>query len=498
MLTISDSEKSRQRTTRLGYDCGRVLVAYFCVVLSNAVFAQQPFGGVPRFVQPTLLSPDVINNLADGSDSPSISGDGLAMYYTGYPDLSKRATLWQATRPSIDADWETSEQLSDVVHAYSRQLEPEVTSDGLELYFRATDVERNYDWWTIDDVLVVSTRASTDEEWGAPTPLPEIINDSFPCLAWPTITGDGLELYFAAAEPYTGNRCGGRSSSIYVSKRSSRDDAWGEPQLVEPYAWVPGISPDGLQLYFSDAERDGLDLFEPQRFPDSHSLLLRTRASRDDDFGDTVELGEPPNMNSASHAALSPDVSTNGETIYFDSNRPGVPSGWGIWETSPAELCDINADGSCNADDLTRRSLFRVNLAEGSESERDIVSYDISGDGRVDENDLTTWLAEAALTNGLEAAYFRGDSNLDGEFNSGDLVDVFKAGKYELATAANWADGDWTGDQRFDSGDLVAAFRDGGYELHADAVVAAVPEPSGWVLLSFGLIGIRRKPSLKP
>ena len=245
--------------------------------MCSAAFAQNPFGGAPRYERPRVLG-DVVNNLADGADSPSISGDGLTMYYTGYPDLSKRAKLWQATRTSIDADWETSEQLSDVVHAYDRQLEPEVTSDGLELYFRASNVDRNYDWWTVDDLLVVSTRTSTDEEWGEPTPVPDIINDSFPCVAWPSLTGDGLELYFAGADPYEGDRCGGRSSSIYVAKRSSREAPWEEPELVEPLAWVPGISPDGLQLYFSDAERAGTDLFEPSLFPNSkHVLLLRTR-----------------------------------------------------------------------------------------------------------------------------------------------------------------------------------------------------------------------------
>ncbi len=468
------------------------MVCTLLTIQTHNLRAQQPFGGIPRYEQPTLVSPNVVNNLPDGADNPSISGDGLTMYYTGYPDLSKRAKLWQATRPSIEADWETSEQLSDAVHAYTRQLEPDVTSDGLELFFRATNVVRNYDYWTTEDILVVSTRTSTDEESGAPTPLPAMINDSFPCVAWPTVTGDGLELYFAGADPFDGNRCGGRSSSIYVSKRSSRADTWGEPQLVEPAAWVPGISPDGLQLYFSDGERAALDLFEPTRFPNSHSLLLRTRASRDEDFGDTVELGEPPNTNSASHAAMSPDVSTDGETIYFDSNRAGLQSGWGIWETSPAELCDINGDGSCNVDDLSRSALFSVNLTEGSENESDILEYDISGDGRVDQNDLRTWLSEAAKTNGIESPYVRGDANLDGRFESDDLVSVFQAGKYELDTTASWSEGDWTGDQRFDSSDLVAAFQDGGYELGARAAVSAVPEPASAVLLLIGMTVICR------
>ncbi|MFC1758030.1 hypothetical protein ACFL2H_04585 [Planctomycetota bacterium] len=56
-----------------------------------------------------------------------------------------------------------------------------------------------------------------------------------------------------------------------------------------------------------------------------------------------------------------------------------------------------------------------------------------------------------------------GDANLDGVFDSADLVLVFQAGVYEDSAAANWAQGDWSGDGKFDTQDLVLAFRDGRY-----------------------------------
>ena len=85
---------------------------------------------------------------------------------------------------------------------------------------------------------------------------------------------------------------------------------------------------------------------------------------------------------------------------------------------------------------------------------------------------------------------YSGDSNLDGEFNSSDLVTVFAAGKYEADADAGWADGDWGGDMKFDSGDLVVAFAEGGYELGPRPAVIAVPEPASIVMLLTGLIGI--------
>jgi hypothetical protein len=87
-----------------------------------------------------------------------------------------------------------------------------------------------------------------------------------------------------------------------------------------------------------------------------------------------------------------------------------------------------------------------------------------------------------------------GDANLDGQFNSSDLVQTFQAGKYEVDTDADWSQGDWNGDRRFGSSDLVVAFQDGGYEQGPRPVEAAtVPEPAGasFVLVAIGLVGAR-------
>ena len=83
-----------------------------------------------------------------------------------------------------------------------------------------------------------------------------------------------------------------------------------------------------------------------------------------------------------------------------------------------------------------------------------------------------------------------GDANLDGEFNSGDFVDVFGSGKYETGELARWSEGDWNADEQFDSSDVIAAFQDGGYETGSRAAVAAVPEPSSLLMLTLGLLSV--------
>jgi hypothetical protein len=106
--------------------------------------------------------------------------------------------------------------------------------------------------------------------------------------------------------------------------------------------------------------------------------------------------------------------------------------------------------------------------------------FDVTGDGLVDQADRTEWISNLRGT-------FLGDSNLDGEFNTSDLVEVFTANTYEDDIVGNstWGSGDWNGDAEFNTSDLVAAFVEGGYEKGPKPVAAVVPEPG---LNQFGIV----------
>lgn len=58
-----------------------------------------------------------------------------------------------------------------------------------------------------------------------------------------------------------------------------------------------------------------------------------------------------------------------------------------------------------------------------------------------------------------------GDANLDGFFDSSDLVDILALGEYEddLVGNSHWLTGDFNGDEEFDSSDLIAALAEGWY-----------------------------------
>ncbi len=58
-----------------------------------------------------------------------------------------------------------------------------------------------------------------------------------------------------------------------------------------------------------------------------------------------------------------------------------------------------------------------------------------------------------------------GDADLNGVFDSSDIVRVFQAGKFETGESASFDQGDWNGDGVFDSTDIVVAFQAGRYGL---------------------------------
>ncbi len=114
--------------------------------------------------------------------------------------------------------------------------------------------------------------------------------------------------------------------------------------------------------------------------------------------------------------------------------------------------------------------------------------YDLNDDGFVDTIDRETWVHDLR-------GIFYGDSNMDGVFDTNDLVQVFGAGEYEddINSNSTWTTGDWNGDGEFDSSDLILALADGGYK--AGPRPAAVPEPSSFppFALAFGSLILSRK-----
>ena len=179
----------------------------------------------------------------------------------------------------------------------------------------------------------------------------------------------------------------------------------------------------------------------------------------------------------------------------YDTELPGSTSVQilnGMLTVAPS-LCDFTGDGRCDplGDLNSNGKLDEGDLDALAKAIRGGLTQrmlDLNYDQRVDENDRRTWVEE------LKQTYW-GDSNLDGQFDSSDIVLVFQAGQYEDGLPGNsgWASGDWSGDAEFDSGDLVLVFQEGGYNQgpgRRDGGGAGAPE------LAMGLVyGSALRPS---
>jgi Tol biopolymer transport system component len=178
-------------------------------------------------------------------------------------------------------------------------------------------------------VLGLATElANADFTFGTPTNLgPPVNTSSYDALA--SISADGLSLYF------TSDRSGGSGSDdLYVAMRVTKEDDWGTPVNLGPTVNSSGldhcarISADGLSLYLSSWRPGGYGQMD---------IWVTTRETTEDDWGTPVNLG--PTVNSSSED-WGQSISTDGLTLFFESNRPGGSGGWDIYVTTRATKDD--------------------------------------------------------------------------------------------------------------------------------------------------------------
>lgn len=157
----------------------------------------------------------------------------------------------------------------------------------------------------------------------------------------------------------------------------------------------------------------------------------------------------------------------------FDTNHP-LPRGARFSLVSESNeillqydvlLGDFNSDRLRDARDFDRMA----NLVRTASSD---LTFDVNFDNRLDKQDQAYWVEQ------IMGTWF-GDANLDGIFDSTDLVSVFQAGRYEdgVLLNAGWASGDWDGNSEFDTSDLVVAFQSGGYNQGRRLALTGQPVP---------------------
>jgi len=202
--------------------------------------------------QPVNLGPTV--NTSSYDQGPSISADGLSLYFdSDRPGGFGQLDLYVSTRATKDDPWGTPSNLGSVVNDASREGYSDISIDGLSLYFTS---DRPGGFGDAD--LYVSTRTSKDDPWSAPSNLGPVVNSSSE-EATPGISSDGLALFFCGIRP------GGYGDyDLWVTTRPTTNDEWGNPVNLGPgintadLEAVPKISSDGSTLYFQARRPSGV------------------------------------------------------------------------------------------------------------------------------------------------------------------------------------------------------------------------------------------------
>ncbi len=305
------------------------------------------------------------------------SADGLEVYFEswgGRPDGYGGPDIWVCKRASVEDAWGAPANLGPLVNSSGLDAHASISADGLELYFHSN---RPGGYGKAD--LYVTRRATRTSPWEAATNLGPLVNTS-QGEAGPGVSPDGLELYFSSTRPG-----GYGSNDAYVSTRATRNDPWGAPVNLGLAVNSPGsddvssLSPDGLLMVFGSDRPGG---FGPQE-----DGYMTRRASRSAPWQPAVNLGPVVNRG----VYNMPLMSADGSAVHIIICNPN-----NIWTEMEAPILptvDFNADGKVDIKDV------------GTMIEHWLTDYPLCdigpyawGDGIVDAQDLIVLAEHMANT----------------------------------------------------------------------------------------------------
>jgi hypothetical protein len=253
--------------------------------------------------------------------APHLSSDGLALYFSSTrPESQGLEDLWVSRRPSRHSPWGPAANLGPAVNTPANERSPALSRNRRLLFF-ATDRAGGlggFDIW-------VSWRPDPADDfgWQPPVNLGSGINtaatDAGPSLL-ERGSGPIPQLYLASARP------GGPGGlDIYVG---SVPGGWaGPPALVAELSspapdLTPAVRRDGLEIIFASSRPGGLGAFD---------LWHAVRKSMDEPWSPPLPLG--PLVNTE-FVEVFPSLSSDGETLVFQSTRPGGFGGSDIYVTT--------------------------------------------------------------------------------------------------------------------------------------------------------------------
>ena len=214
----------------------------------------------------STFAPVAVDYNAD-TRTPVVSADGLTVYFMAQISSSGSFDfdIYSAGRVSTADSFGVATALLNVNVAGEQVRYPEVSDDGLELYYSSGD----------GGPLMAATRSSVSSAFSTPTAVRSGVAGNFA-----SISGNKLSLYYLVHNAAGSNI----DATLMQTTRAAVGQPWSPPAAVT----VSGA----LQVYSSiDISSDELSLLRaPTLAPASHNLLISRRASKTAPFDQTEVL----------------------------------------------------------------------------------------------------------------------------------------------------------------------------------------------------------------
>jgi WD40-like Beta Propeller Repeat len=274
---------------------------------------------------PVNLGPTV--NATDSNNvAPALSKDGLSLYFTSTrPGGFGGDDIYVSHRYSTDDPWGPPINLGPTINTTLNEREPAFSRDGHLMFFVSNRLGMGgTDIW-------VSRRIHTDDDFGWQTPenLGAGVNSSLADTGPSYFANDELgtpQLFFSS------NRSGANISRVYVSEQAA-DGSFGPAVLIpelgvtSPGGVTPSIRHDGLEIFLTSNR--------PGSIANTADLWVSTRETVFDPWSEPINLG--PTVNSTLVENL-PEISSDGKTLFFSSNRTGSIGLVDLWMSTRTKL----------------------------------------------------------------------------------------------------------------------------------------------------------------
>src|SRR5262245_11701484 len=234
-------------------------------------------GGSQATPSPPRTGFDSVANLGAAINSqsfdggPSLSADGLTLYFVTDRDIDTGGDIWIATRRTSTEAFVHARSLRAPVNSAADEGAPSISADGLELFFDRSP----------DGRIFVARRANASAPFGEPVVVDLACSNCHD--GFPGVSGDGLRLFFCS------DRAGGSGGDdLWVAARASTALPFHAPSNLGPGVngsandCEPNVSRDGTKLYFASDRKGGSG---------GYDMWVSSRASTTEQFSTALNLG---------------------------------------------------------------------------------------------------------------------------------------------------------------------------------------------------------------